>query len=86
MEDIEYKEYEMNLGKGDTLFIYTDGVPEATDSNNELFGNERMLEALNSSPDILPETIVKTVKEKIDEFVGEAPQFDDITLLAIQMH
>ena len=86
MEDIEYKEYEMNLGKGDTLFIYTDGVPEATDSNNELFGNERMLEALNSSPDILPETIVKTVKGKIDEFVGEAPQFDDITMLAIQMH
>ena len=85
MEDIEYKEYEMNLGKGDTLFIYTDGVPEATDSNNELFGNERMLEALNSSPDILPETIVKTVKEKIDEYVGEAPQFDDITMLAIQM-
>ena len=85
MEDIEYKEYEFELEKGDTLFIYTDGVPEATDSNNELFGNERMLEALNSSPDILPETIVKTVKEKIDEFVGEAPQFDDITMLAIQM-
>ena len=85
MEDIEYKEYEFKLEKGDTLFIYTDGVPEATDSANELYGNEKMLEALNSSPDILPETIVKTVKEKIDEFVGEAPQFDDITMLAIQM-
>jgi sigma-B regulation protein RsbU (phosphoserine phosphatase) len=85
MEEIQYKEYEFKLEKGDTLFIYTDGVPEATDSTNELYGNERMLEALNSSPDILPETIVKTVKEKIDEFVGEAPQFDDITMLAIQM-
>ena len=54
-------------------------------SNNELFGNERMLEALNSSVDVIPDTIVKTVKEKIDEFVGKAPQFDDITMLAIQM-
>ena len=85
MEDIPYTEYEFTLEKGDTLFIYTDGVPEATDSNNELFGNERMLEALNSAPEIVPEVIVKTVKEKIDEFVGEAPQFDDITMLAIQM-
>ena len=85
MEDIQYKEYEFILEKGDTLFIYTDGVPEATDSNNELFGNERMLEALNSSVDVIPDTIVKTVKEKIDEFVGKAPQFDDITMLAIQM-
>ena len=85
MEDIPYKEYEFHLEKGDTLFIYTDGVPEATDANDELFGNERMVEALNSSPEVIPETIVKTVKQKIDEFVGEAPQFDDITMLAIQM-
>ena len=85
MEDVPYKEYEFVLEKGDTLFIYTDGVPEATDCNNELFGNERMVEALNSASEILPKTIVETVKEKIDEFVGEAPQFDDITMLAIQM-
>ena len=85
MEDVPYKEYEFVLEKGDTLFIYTDGVPEATNCNDELFGNERMVEALNSSSEIQPEAIVKTVKQKIDEFVGDAPQFDDITMLAIQM-
>ncbi len=84
MENSRYTEYEMELGAGDILFVYTDGVPEATDAGNRLYGLDRMLEALNSSPSFVPVQILKTVKKDIDVFVGDAPQFDDITMMAVQ--
>ena len=84
MEGIRFKEHEFELHHGDTLFCYTDGVTEATDANNVLFGNDRLLAALNRDPGASAEQICKTVKESIDTFVGEAPQFDDITMLCIK--
>ena len=54
---------------------------EATNANNELFGEERMMAALNRDPDALPAKLLPSVKKEIDEFVGDAPQFDDITML-----
>ena len=81
MEDIPFKEHGFELHPGDRLFVYTDGVPEATNINNELFGTERMLEVLNRDPDAAPEELLKAVRESVDEFVGEAPQFDDMTML-----
>ena len=81
MSGINYKEYEIQLQKGSKLFIYTDGVAEATDSNNELYGVERTLDALNSVKDKSPQEILNNVKNSIDEFVGTAPQFDDLTML-----
>ena len=84
MENSRYREYEMELGAGDILFVYTDGVPEATDTQNRLYGLERMLDALNSSPSFVPMQILQTVKEDIDVFMGDAPQFDDITMMAVQ--
>lgn len=86
MECSKYREYEMHLDKGDTLFVYTDGVPEATNASNELFANDRMIEALNKKDDSTSEEILMHVKESVDEFVGHAPQFDDLTMLAIQMN
>ena len=83
MQGIKYKEYEMEIEKGGCLFLYTDGVPEATDSGNELFGTDRMINALNIEPMADPVKLLKNVKESVDEFVGEAPQFDDLTMLAI---
>ena len=83
MPGMKFRDYEMELYPGDMLFVYTDGVPEATDENEELFGTERMLEALNSgriSDD--PKEPNDTVTEAMDKFVGEAPQFDDITMLS----
>ncbi|MBP3815180.1 MAG: SpoIIE family protein phosphatase, partial [Butyrivibrio sp.] len=80
MEGIKFREHEFELGHGDTLFCYTDGVTEATDAHNVLFGNDRLLAALNKDPDANAEQICKNVKESINEFVGEAPQFDDITM------
>ncbi len=85
MEGAHYREYEIELKAGDTLFVYTDGVAEATDANNVLYGTERMLEALNKKEDASPEELLHLVKADIDDFVGEAPQFDDITMLALKV-
>lgn len=84
IEGIKFKEHEFELHPGDDLFVYTDGVPEATDSHNELFGNDRMLKALNKNKNRNTEVILQDMKTAIDEFVGDAPQFDDITMLAFK--
>ena len=81
----KYKEYELTLEKGSTLFVYTDGIPEATDAEEKAFGTDRLLEALNRSPEDVPEKLVNRVKETVTEFVGEAPQFDDLTMLGIKI-
>ena len=82
MEGINFREHSFKMNPGDRLFVYTDGVPEATNANNELFGPERMLAALNRDPDASPEVLLHTVRKEIDAFVGDAPQFDDITMLS----
>ncbi|MBR6384779.1 MAG: PP2C family protein-serine/threonine phosphatase [Ruminococcus sp.] len=84
MEGIRYREYEFEIEKNGVLFLYTDGAPEATDEENKLFGTDRMIETLNRDPNLPPEMLVNTMKESIDEFVGEAPQFDDLTMLCIK--
>ena len=86
MEGIRFREHEFELHPGDSLFVYTDGVAEATDSNNELFGTDRMLKALNKDPNAEPKDMLKNVKSAVDEFVGEAPQFDDITMLGFSYY
>lgn len=84
MEGAKYKEYELVLNPGDKLYLYTDGVAEATDANNELYGTDRMLEALNRNKDTQSTELLLKMKEDIDLFVGAAPQFDDITMLALK--
>ncbi len=83
MEGLKFKEHEFELHHGDTLLCYTDGVTEATNKDNVLFGNDRLLEALNKEPNADVYGVVNNVKTAIDEFVAEAPQFDDITMLCI---
>ena len=83
MEDLPYTEYELQMNPGDKLFVYTDGVPEATSADNELFGTERMVEALNQVKDESPEGILGGVQAAIDGFVKEAEQFDDLTMMCI---
>ena len=84
MEGIPYKEHTFEMNPGDSLFVYTDGAAEATNAQDELFGTERMLEALNRDPAADPETVLKNVKEGIDAFVAGAEQFDDITMLCLK--
>lgn len=84
MDGIRFKEYELQLTKGAKLFLYTDGVAEATDSNEKLFGTDRMIEALRTAEDKSPKEILAAVDAAVDKFVGEAPQFDDLTMLCIE--
>ena len=85
MDGMKYKQYEIQMKRGDTLFLYTDGVPEATDKNNQLFGTERMLAALNISPDGSPKQILENVRRETDRFADGAQQFDDLTMLCIRL-
>ena len=81
----KYKEYEFTLQKGGTLFVYTDGVPEATNANEEMFGTQRLVDRLNEMPDASPKELLEGVHKEVDTFVGEAPQFDDLTMLGITL-
>jgi len=84
MEGLRFRDNETSLKPGETLFLYTDGVTEATDSSQTLFGEDRMLKALSEFEKEDTQNLLKGVRVKIDEFVGDAPQFDDITMLAIR--
>ena len=84
MPGIKFEQHEVTLQPGDTLFVYTDGVPEATDKDNTLYGTDRLLAALNKNPDADSQTLIEAVKKDIDGFVGDAPQFDDITMLCFK--
>ncbi len=84
MEDMMYKSGTTTLAPGDKVFQYTDGVTEATDSNNNLYGMERLEVALNSVKNSETYDILGAVKKDIEVFVGEAPQFDDITMLCVE--
>lgn len=86
MEGIQYRKSEIQLMPGDSIYLYTDGVTEATDVKNELYGEERLLTVLNANADAAPQSICETVKADVDAFVGEAPQFDDITMLCLTYH
>ena len=83
-EESRYKEYELQLQPGAKLFLYTDCVPEATDADNELFGTDRMIEALNEAHTASPDRILKHVWESVDAFVKDAEQFDDLTMLCLE--
>lgn len=85
MEGMRYKEYEIELGKGDSIFVYTDGVTEATNEKNELYGTDRLVQALNRRGKAGCSELISFVHKDIEEFVGEAPQFDDITMLCLTM-
>ena len=81
MEGIRYRAGEITLNPGDRLFLYTDGVPEATNVDNKLYGEDRLLDFMNQNASMEATELLPALKANIDEFVGEAPQFDDITML-----
>ena len=84
MEGFEYNGYEITLEPGDSLFLYTDGVTEAANKENEMFGMDRMVDALNIDREADPETIIRIVRHSIDLFTGDATQFDDITMVCLR--
>lgn len=84
MEGVKYKEYEIQMQPGSKLFLYTDGVPEATNGENELFGSARMLDALNGDTDASPQNTLENVRKAVDGFVKDAEQFDDLTMVCLE--
>ena len=84
MEGVRYKSGVFQLNVGDRVFQYTDGVTEATNSDNQFYGMERLQAALNRCTDATPKETLQVIKEDIDRFVGDAPQFDDITMLCLE--
>ena len=86
LKEARYKEYTLQMAPGDKLFVYTDGVPEATAANGEMFGTDRMISALNTCADGGPEAILSGVRSAVDAFVGDAEQVDDLTMLCLEYH
>ena len=80
-----YQNREFELHPGDCVFVYTDGVPEAIDATEDMFGEERMLDALNQHVDASPEELIHAVREAVDQFAGDTSQFDDITMLCFRL-
>ncbi len=84
MEGVRYKEGVFHLEPGDKIFLYTDGVVEAEDLHHTFFGMERLQASLSNASDQPPEAVLAAVKQDIDSFAGDAPQFDDITMLCME--
>ncbi len=84
MEHTRYREHEFELRPGDSLFVYTDGVAEAKNAQRKLYKTDRMLEALNRDPGASPKDAIAAVQGSVEAYVGEAPQFDDITMLCLR--
>ena len=85
IKNAKYEDYEFTLKKGGALMVYTDGVVEAMNSDREMFRKERLLEALNRRKDSSPKELLESVHKSVNEFADGAPQFDDLTMLAIKM-
>lgn len=83
MEDMNYRQNEIQFNAGDRLFLYTDGVTEATSVKFELYGDNRLIRYLNANAEDEPESLLRGLRANMDEFVGEAEQFDDITMLVL---
>lgn len=81
MEGIRYRLNELTLSPGDRIFLYTDGVTEATNAQQQLYGEERLLRFMDEHAALPAESLLHGLKDNIDHFVGGAPQFDDITML-----
>ena len=84
LEGVRYREYELQFEPGMKLFLYTDGVPEASDAENRMFGLPRMLSALNADKDAGPEKLLNHVLDAMGDFVKDAEQFDDTTMLCLE--
>ena len=84
MDGVRYRSAEMTLSPGDEIYLYTDGITEAQNDQKQLFGEDRLLRSLNETPEQTVEERCMTVKKDVGIFVGDAPQFDDMTMLCVK--
>ena len=81
---MKYREYEITMRPGSSLFLYTDGLPEAVDPDENMFTTDRILEVLNESPEASPRTAVMNMRKAVDDYVRDSEPFDDLTMLCMQ--
>ena len=86
MKELDYSEYELSMDPGSSLFVYTDGLTEAVDPDQKMFGTDRIVEELNRDPDRSPEEVLRGMKEAVDEFVKGQESFDDLTMVGFAYH
>ena len=86
MKELDYSEYELSMDPGSSLFVYTDGLTEAVDPDQKMFGTDRIVEELNREPDRSPEEVLRGMKETVDEFVKGQESFDDLTMVGFSYH
>jgi sigma-B regulation protein RsbU (phosphoserine phosphatase) len=83
LDDVEYKETYLHLSSGDSLVFYTDGIVEAMNERQEIYGFDRLLDLVQGSGSLDAESLLKEIMKQVKEFVGEAPQSDDLTVIVI---
>ena len=84
LSGVKYQDFEIQLEKGDKVFLYTDGVPEATNGEEKMFTLDAMVDTLNHYKESAPQEILQGISVSVDAFVGDAPQFDDLTMLCLE--
>ena len=84
LEESQYTDYTVDIKPGTKIFLYTDGVPEATNDADEFFGTERLLQTLKKAKNLTPREVLTEVDRAVKEFVGRGPQFDDLTMLCLE--
>ena len=84
VKNIRYREYDLTLKKGSRVFVYTDGIPEAVNENNEMFGTGRMLDVINENKGKNTEDEIKAVRDAVYSFTGDAERFVDMTMLCLE--
>lgn len=83
-EKTKIRSREFELQPGDCLFVYTDGVPEANNAEGEMFREERITDTLNRDAGAAPENLVCGMCDSVKNYMGDAEQFDDITMLCFR--
>jgi sigma-B regulation protein RsbU (phosphoserine phosphatase) len=83
-EDYSYPESELEIESGDLILLYTDGVVDAINERTEIFDMDRLTETLLSHRDEPLESVLNSIQQAVDDFVGETPPFDDFTLVAVR--
>ena len=81
---MQYEEYEIKMEKGSKIFVYTDGLPEAQNNDNEFLGMDRIVGLINQHPEYRPHELIEEMKRAVSEFADGAPIFDDMTMLCIE--
>ena len=84
LEGIPYRQESIKLQKGDSIYLYTDGVTDTINLKEEMYGEDKLEIVLNSYKEESPEVILTAVKKELEEFAGEAEQFDDVTMLCMK--